>query len=106
MGTAEYNPQGKGGEQGDPLMPMLHALGQHGSLVAAQKRMIGNEKAFAYLDDVHLASGPWRVEQVQSIVSEELHTRAHMEAYRGKTQVWNRSRVMPNGIEAFTRAGR
>ena len=32
---------GEGGEQGDPLMPMLHALGQHGALVAMQARLGG-----------------------------------------------------------------
>ena len=69
MGTAQHIPQGEGGEQGDPLMPMLYALGQHGSLVATQERMLGNEKVFAYLDDVYLASGPGRVEQVQSIMA-------------------------------------
>ena len=106
MGTTQYIPQGEGGEQGDPLMPMLYALGQHGSLVATQERMIGNEKVFADLDDVYLASGPGRVEQVQSIVSEELHNRAHIEVHHGKTQVWNRSGVLPSGIEALTRAAR
>ena len=106
MGTTQYIPQGEGGEQGDFLMPMLYALGQHGSLVATQERMIGNEKVFAYLDDVYLASGPRRVEQVQSIVSEELHNRAHIEVHHGQTQVWNRSGVLPSGIEALTRAAR
>ena len=106
MGTTQYIPQGEGGEQGDPLMPMLYALGQHGSLVATQERMIGHVKVFAYLDDVYLASGPGRVEQVQSIVSEELHNRAHIEVHHGKTQVWNRSGVLPSGIEALTRAAR
>ena len=76
------------------------------SLVATQERMIGNEKVFAYLDDVYFASGPGRVEQVQSIVSEELHNRAHIEVHPGKTQVWNRSGVLPSGIEVLTRAAR
>ena len=63
MGTTQYIPQGEGKEQGDPSpplspLPMLYALGQHGSLVATQERMIGNEKVFASLDDVYLASGP------------------------------------------------
>ena len=73
-------------EQGDPLRPMHHALGQHGSLVTTQERMIGTKKVFAHLDDVYLASGPGRVAQVQSIVSEELHTRAHIEVHHGNTR--------------------
>ena len=39
MGTTQYIPQGEGGEQGDPLMPMLFALGQHRALAAIQERM-------------------------------------------------------------------
>ena len=34
MGTTQYIPQGEGGEQGDPLMPLLFALGQHRVLEA------------------------------------------------------------------------
>ena len=34
MGTTQYIPQEEGGEQGDPLMPMLFALGQHRALAA------------------------------------------------------------------------
>ena len=34
MGVTKHISQGEGGEQGDPLMPMLFALGQHRSLVA------------------------------------------------------------------------
>ena len=41
MGVTNIS-QGEGGEQGDPLMPMFFALGQHSSLV---------EHVMAYLDD-------------------------------------------------------
>ena len=34
MGTVNHVQQGEGGEQGDPLMPLLFALGQHSALVA------------------------------------------------------------------------
>ena len=40
---------------------------------------------------------------MQSVVSEELHNRAHIEVYHGQTQVWNRSGVLPS---ALTRAAR
>ena len=39
MGVSQSIPQGEGGEQGDPLMPMLFALGQHAALEAIQARM-------------------------------------------------------------------
>ena len=58
MGTTQYIPQQEGREQGDPFTPMFYALLQHGPLVTTQERVIGNEKVFAFLDDVCFASGP------------------------------------------------
>ena len=51
MGMSHEIAQGEGGEQGDPLMPMLFALGLHPALRAAQARMRAGERIFAYLDD-------------------------------------------------------
>ena len=48
--------QGEGGEQSDPLMPMLFALGQHKSLVEAHVRLSDNEHLFAFLDDVYITN--------------------------------------------------
>ena len=58
-----HNTSNKGweGEQGDPLMPMLFALGQHKSLVKAQARLSGNEHLFALLGDVYITNQPGRV---------------------------------------------
>ena len=39
MGITQNISQGEGGEQGDPLMPMLFALGQHRALEATHERM-------------------------------------------------------------------
>ena len=36
--------QGEGGEQGDPLMPMLFSLGQHRALVAANAELREGER--------------------------------------------------------------
>ena len=38
-GTVREIQQGEGGEQGDPLMPALFALGQHGALCAVQESL-------------------------------------------------------------------
>ena len=46
MGVTQHIHQWEGGEQGDPIMPILFALG------LAQERLRGNELLFAYLDDV------------------------------------------------------
>ena len=70
--------QGEGGESGDPLMPLLFALGQHKSLVEAQARLRGNEIVFAHLDDVYAACGPLRVASVHTSVEEKLFTHANI----------------------------
>ena len=69
----------QGGEQGNPLMSMLFALGQRSSLVVTQERVTDKEKVIAFLDDICTVSRSWRVEQKRNI--HVLH---------GKTQVWNR----------------
>ena len=53
--------QGEGGEQGDALMPMLYALGQHGTLVCLQDFLLPHEHLFAYLDDLYVVCLPARV---------------------------------------------
>ena len=50
-GTVHVIPQGEGGDQGDPLMPMLFALGQHSSLVTVSDRLHHGERLCAFLDD-------------------------------------------------------
>ena len=45
--------QGEGGEQGDPLMPLLFSLGQHGAKEAVQRRPRDDERMLAYLDDIN-----------------------------------------------------
>ena len=106
MGETQEIPQGEGGEQGDPLMPMLFALGQHQALEAVQSRLRDGEKLFAFLDDVYLVCSPGQVADVLKIVEEELMAHANISLHLGKTQVWNRSGVVPAGIEEISRAAR
>ena len=72
MGVTQHIHQGEGGEQGDPLMPMLFALGQHPVLAATQERLRGNELLFAYLDDVYAVCRPDRVGAIFAILEQEL----------------------------------
>ena len=62
--------QGEGGEQGDPLMPML--LGQHNALRAVQAGLQEGELIFAHLDDVYIVCSPERVSAICAILQEEL----------------------------------
>ena len=67
-GVTHTIPQGEGGEQGDPLMPLLFSLGQHSALVAIQEDLYDNEFLFALLNDIYVA---------------------RIRIHGGKTQVWN-----------------
>ena len=87
-GIVHRIPQGEGGEQGDPLMPLLFAVGQHPALVATQERLGANEWIFAYLDDIYILSRPERVGAVYAVLQDELLRHAHIRIHGGKTHVW------------------
>ena len=99
-------PQGEGGEQGDPFMPLLFSLGQHTAMEPVQRRLHGNEKVFVFLDDIVVVCSPDRVVAVEAILREELKRHAHIDVHEGKTQVWNRGGVAPRGIEELVRVAR
>ena len=82
-------------------MPLLFSLGQHSALEAVQRRLQGNEKVFAHLDDVVVVCSPGRVVEVEAILRQELRRQAHIDVHQGKTQVWNRFGVTPRGIRSW-----
>ena len=92
--------------QGDPLMPTLFSLGEHPALEAIQRRLADGEKLLAYLDDVMVISRPERVRTVITIIDEELARHAHLNIHYGKTHVWNRGGVAPQGIDELARLAR
>ena len=104
VGNPQDIAQGEGGEQGDPFMPLLFALGLHGALSAVQDRFRADEKVFAFLDDVYVTCAPERVWEVHRILEEEIFAHTQIKMHYGKTQVWNRGGVTPRGVEALTRA--
>jgi len=53
-GEALTIPQAEGGEQGDPLMPALFALGQHPALRDTRASLRPDEHLFAFLDDIYI----------------------------------------------------
>ena len=91
--------QGEGGEQGDPLMPLLSALGQHQALVAAKNRLAESEKVFAFHDDVFMVTRPARVGVAYTVMQEELFRHAGIQIQVSKTKVWNRSGVYPEACD-------
>ena len=104
--TVHHIPQNEGGEQGDPLMPLWYALGQHSALVAASERLRGDEILFAFLDDLNVKSSPDRAVQAHQTFSEELWRRARIRLSQGKICMWNRVGQMPFGCERLEAAAR
>ena len=76
--------QGEGGEQGDPLMPLLFSLGQHGAL-----SLRDGERMLAYLDDIYIVTSLDRVGVVIASLQEQLFRHGRIRLHGGKTQVWN-----------------
>ena len=60
----------------------------------------------AHLDDVTVICGPERVRTTFTIIDEELARHAHVNIHYGKTQVWNRGGVAPEGIDELTSMAR
>ena len=82
--------QAEGGEQGDPLMPLLLSLGIHDSLSTARSRMRRQDSLFVYLGDVHVVSLPDRTREAYNILQEQLLVGAGIQLHTGKTRAWNR----------------
>ena len=53
-GHANTVVQSEGGEQGDPLMPGLSAVGIHRALQAAHTTLRPGEDLYAFLDDTYI----------------------------------------------------
>ena len=87
--------QGEGGEQGDPMMPLLFAMGQHHALDTVSRSLREDEKLLAYLDDIYFCCEPDRVGEVYTVVQEALQTHAGISIHGGKTKVWNMAGERP-----------
>ena len=94
--------KGEGGEQGDPLMPLLFALGQHSSLVAISNRL----QPGAFWDDLYVISTPDRTVDCHRVLERGLWRHARVGLHHGKTAVWNRGGEVPVNIEILEAAAR
>ncbi len=97
MGEVHENAQGEGGEQGDPLMPLLFSSGQHPALAAANASLQDGERLFAYLDDIYVICS--HVESWKCTVL--LWAHARIKIHHGKIQLWNRGgSERPPGLQS------
>ena len=89
-GVVHVIDQGEGGEEGDPLMPLLFSLGQHTAQKAVQWQLQLGELVFAHMDDIYVIATPDRVLAVYNLLQVELWRHARIWVHSGKTQVWNK----------------
>ena len=101
QGHAHVITQAEGGEQGDPLMPALFALGQRPALREVQRQSAPNEYLMAFLDDIYVAVTPQRVRPVYDLLATHLHHHACIHLNQGKTRVWNAAGAEPPNIASL-----
>ena len=91
--------QAEGGEQGDPLMPLLFSIGIQHALEEVAAGMVPGEQISAFLDDVYLLCQPARVKPLFKLLEGALLRCAGIQLHQGKTKTWNRAGVVPNNID-------
>ena len=99
-GTRSWINQAEGGEQGDPLMPLLFSLGIKGALATVQEQLGEGEFLFAFLDDVYAVCAPERVGEVYMALEKALREQAGIQLHEGKTKVWNKAGVQPQVVRS------
>ena len=97
-GTAHIIQQAEGGEQGDPLMPAPHSLGQRGALEAARAQTQPGELLVAFLDDVITVARPDRVGLAHENLADELWAHCCVRLNSGKARIWNLSGRVPPAL--------
>ena len=105
-GTTHEIKQSEGGEQGDPLMLMLHVLGQHQALLAVQSQLLPNERLMAFHGDVYAVSEPERTCKLHNILRQELWDYSRIQINAEKTQIWNRGGHVPTDHDVLLAAVR
>ena len=99
QGAAHVVTQAEGGEQGDPLMPLLFSIGIQGALEEVAASLLPGEQLCAFLDDVYLLCDPSRVWFLYDLLAAALARVAGIQLHQGKTRAWNRAGVIPDNID-------
>ena len=90
--------QAEGGEQGDPLMPLLFSIGIQGALEEVATALLPGEQLCAFLDDVYFLCEPARVKELYVLLADALIRVAGIHLHQGKTRAWNRGGIPPDDI--------
>ena len=99
------NPTGEGGEQGDPLMPLLLSLGQHPALEAAQRRLRDNRSCSLTWTMWFSCAVLTALPRLKLLLVKSSNVMRNIDVHQGKTQVWNRGGVAPEGMKELIRCG-
>ena len=91
--------QAEGGEQGDPLMPLVFSIGIQGALEEVAESLRCGEQLCAFLDDVYLLCEPSRVKALYTWLSEALTRTTGIQLRQGKTRAWNNAGIIPDNID-------
>ena len=82
--------QAEGGEQGDPLMPLMFSIGMQGALEEVTAALERGEQLCAFLDDVFLLCRPDRVTTLfKGCFRGSLERVAGTQLHHGKSKGWN-----------------
>ena len=95
QGAAHVVTQAEGGEQGDPLMPLLFSIGIQGALEQVAASLLPGEQLCAFLDDMYLLCDPSRVRFLYALLAAALARVAGIQLHQGKTRARNRARCHP-----------
>ena len=91
--------QAEGGEQGDPLMPLLFSIGIQGASEEVAATLEHGKQICAFLDDVYALCRPERVKAIFDTLAECLFRVAGIRPHQGKTRVWNRGGIPPPDVQ-------
>ena len=99
--------QGEGGEQGDPMMPLLFALGQHTALSAIQGSLDDEVRLLAFHDDLYVLTQTLiDCRSCMGPCNANCGVRSRIRMNEGKTQVWNSGGVRPGFCDTLERIAR
>ena len=91
-GVTHLVSQAEGGEQGDPLMPALFALGLAPALRSFQAELLPESACGLFSTTFmlpHVTTSPARTASVLSRLEHHLFASLHIRLHAGKTRVWN-----------------
>ena len=106
MGSHNTSHKGREGGKATTSCPCCSHWANTSPLSKHKRGCLTTSICFAFPDDVHITNPPGRVTEAHTVEEEELWTHAGIHLHHGKTKVWNRGGVEPEGIEELTRIAR